>query len=156
MTSRILRPLLIALAIVATACGGSATTATEAPAEEVVDVTEAPDTTSAPETTAAAETTAAPDTTVAPEETAAPEAPAGDADGMAIFEANCARCHGADGSGGRGPSLQGIADKAPDKTRALGLVTNGGSNMPSFGDKLAEAEVIAVVDYVYEAFPASS
>ena len=61
-----------------------------------------------------------------------------------------------DGTGVRGPSLLGIADKRPDKTHALGLVTNGGNNMPSFGEKLDEAQIVAVVDFIYDAFPAAS
>ena len=129
----------VAIAFLATACGGGDS------AEET-----AAETTAAP-TTAAPETTAAPDTTAAPESTEA-----GPADGMAVYEANCSRCHGSDGSGGRGPSLQGIADEQPDPQDAITQTINGGNGMPSFGDKLSEAEIVAAVDYLREAFPAAA
>ena len=129
----------VAIALLATACGGGDS------AEET-----AAETTAAP-TTAAPETTAAPDTTAAPESTEA-----GPADGMAVYEANCSRCHGSDGSGGRGPSLQGIADEQPDPQDAITQTINGGNGMPSFGDKLSEAEIVAAVDYLREAFPAAA
>jgi mono/diheme cytochrome c family protein len=130
----------VAVALLATACGGGDS------AEET-----AAETTAAP-TTAAPETTAAPDTTAATESTEA----AGPADGMAVYEANCSRCHGSDGSGGRGPSLQGIADEQPDPQDAITQTINGGNGMPSFGDKLSEAEIVAAVDYLREAFPAAA
>ena len=129
----------VAIALLATACGGGDS------AEET-----AAETTAAP-TTAAPETTAAPDTTAAPESTEA-----GPADGMAVYEANCSRCHGSDGSGGRGPSLQGIADEQPDPQDAITQTINGGNGMPSFGDKLSEAEIVAAVDYLREAVPAAA
>ncbi len=158
MTARTLRPLLIALALFATSCGGSTSTTTDAPAEDAAETTAAPETTAA-ETKAEPEATAAPETTAVPEETEAPEdteAPAGDVDGMAIYEANCARCHGSDGTGGRGPSLIEHIANHPDKASDIGIVTIGGENMPSFGDKLSEAEIVAVIDYAYETFCAAS
>ena len=142
-----IRPLLIALAIVASACGGSTTTSTEAPAEAAAQTTEAPSTTAAPDTTKA------PATTAVSEEA---EVPAGDVDGMAVYEANCARCHGDDGTGGRGPSLVDHVQDHGDPETDIGIVTNGGTNMPSFGEKLTGDEIVAVVDYVYEAFAAAS
>ena len=127
----------VLIAMIATACGGgdAEETTTEAPAET---------------TTAAPETTAAPDTTAAPETTAA----AGPADGMAVYEANCARCHGSDGSGGRGPSLQGIAETKPDAQEQITQTVNGGRGMPAFGDQLTEEEIAAAVDYL-RTFPAA-
>lgn len=110
--------------------------------------------------TAAAETTAAP-TTAPPETTTTTEPtqttePTSAVDGMAVYEANCSRCHGSDGSGGRGPSLVGIAEEQPDPQDAIIQTINGGSGMPSFSDKLSEAEIVAAVDYLREAFPAAA
>ena len=119
------------------------------------DVTDSAADTAAPDSTVAETTSIAPDTTSTPDAAADSTIAAGVAvDGMAIFESNCARCHGSNGEGGRGPSLQGIADRSPDKTRALGLVESGGRNMPSFGGQLSADEITAVVDYAFEAFPA--
>lgn len=146
-----LRSLLLTLAVLATACGGSAETDTAATEEDTTETT-------VTETTVAAETTAAPETTEAPADTQpaveeTTQATAAEADGMAVYEANCARCHGSDGAGRSGPSLLGHGDDHGDTVRDIGLVTNGGKNMPAFGDKLLEDEIVAVVDYVYEAFP---
>ena len=114
------------------------------------ETTTAPETTEAPADTESSETeTTTPDTTEASAEPAV-------VDGMTIFEANCARCHGSDGGGRTGPKLLGIADKDPDKTKTLGLVTDGGQRMPSFGDKLTAEEITAVIDFVHEAFPAAT
>jgi len=71
---------------------------------------------------------------------------------MALYEANCARCHGSDGVGTRGPSLGGIAAKHPEVQNEITQITNGGDRMPSFGDKLTEAEILAIVGYYREAF----
>ena len=70
------------------------------------------------------------------------------ADGPALFAANCAGCHGADGSGGRGPSLQGVTDI----DRVVTQVTNGGSSMPAFGSELSEGEIQAIATYVTSGF----
>ena len=104
-------------------------------------------TTQAPDTT----TTLAPDTTTATEgapDTSAPPA----TDGMAIFEASCQRCHQADGSGGRGPSLIGIAVEQPDPQLQIDQVLEGGRGMPSFATRLSAAEIDAVVAYIRETF----
>ena len=75
---------------------------------------------------------------------AAPEAPVDDPQlvaGQQVFEANCARCHGAAGRGGAGPR---IAGEAID----LDVVRDGRRGMPAFGSKLGEAELDAVAAYV--------
>lgn len=115
--------------------------------------TEAPATTTAPETTAAEaadETTAAPETTEAPETTVA-----GDIDPVAIYAANCARCHGDDGIGTRGPNLTDFAADYPDPAPAITLITEGKGGMPSFGTKLSAAEIVALVDHLPTAFETS-
>jgi mono/diheme cytochrome c family protein len=66
------------------------------------------------------------------------------AEGKSIFSDNCVRCHGASGQGVTGPSLQNETDIA----KVTNQVRNGGQRMPSFGGKLSDAQVTAVVQYV--------
>lgn len=72
-----------------------------------------------------------------------------DADGAAIFaEAGCGGCHvfsPANSTGTAGPSLDGI-DLSKDEIAQQ--VRNGGGGMPAFGDRLSDAEIEAVSDYV--------
>ncbi|MBA3383671.1 MAG: cytochrome c [Actinobacteria bacterium] len=71
------------------------------------------------------------------------------ADGAAVFaEAGCGGCHtfaAADSSGTVGPPLDGI-DLSKDEIEQQ--VRNGGGGMPAFGDRLSDAEIEAVADYV--------
>jgi mono/diheme cytochrome c family protein len=68
--------------------------------------------------------------------------------GGQIYEANCASCHGADGSGGIGPKLAGeVADAFPDIEDQIALVTDGRGSMPSFDGRLTEDEIRQVVEY---------
>jgi len=82
-------------------------------------------------------------------ETEATETASEDADGAAIFaEAGCGGCHtfaAANSSGTVGPSLDGI-DLSKDEIEQK--VRNGGGGMPAFGDRLSDAEIEAVADYV--------
>ena len=69
--------------------------------------------------------------------------------GQAVFEANCARCHGADGMGSQtGRSLIGIAMSEPDRSVHVASVTTGKGNMPAFGERLSAEEIDAAVSYV--------
>lgn len=79
------------------------------------------------------------------------EAAAGDA-GAQLFAANCAACHGANGEGGAGPSLHGIAGRlSMDQTVAF--IQNPAPPMPKlYPDKLSEQQVKAVADYIRAAF----
>ena len=144
MTFNKLPILLVVLALLAAACGGAeeATTAdTTAPAaevEEVEDVEEATTTTEAP-------VEEEPEV----EEEAVEATPI---DGQAIYESNCARCHGADGIGTRGPDLIDINTNVPDPQVSIDQVINGGGGMPSFGGRLSADEIQATVDYVYATF----
>ncbi len=112
----------------------SAPTTTEAESEETTTTEAEP----VEETTTTTE--AEPDETTT-------TADAGEIDGQALYEANCARCHSSDGSGGRGPNLIGLATEKRDS--AIGIVTDGSSGMPSFGARLSEAEIAAIVDHLY-------
>ncbi len=74
-------------------------------------------------------------------------------DGAAIYSTNCAGCHGANGEGARAKAITGIgAFFAADASPLVNLVTNGGTNMPSFGSKLSAEEIDAVVAHVVETF----
>ena len=64
--------------------------------------------------------------------------------GQELFAGNCARCHGADGQGAIGPSLQHETDPA----KVTNQVRNGGQIMPAFGAKLSDAQISAVAEYV--------
>jgi mono/diheme cytochrome c family protein len=121
----------------------TATSTTEAPAGETSESTDPPQTT---------QTTVPPESTETTETTATTEGVEPAVNGQEVFESNCARCHSADGSGGRGPSLQGLAIEQPDQAGAIAQVTNGGRRMPSFGDKLETDEIQAAVDYIYTTF----
>lgn len=77
------------------------------------------------------------------------EAAGDDADGAAVFaEAGCGGCHQfapANSEGTVGPSLDGV-DLSKDEIAQQ--VRNGGGGMPAFGDRLSDAEIEAVADYV--------
>ena len=170
MKNRFLVPLVLTFALIAAACGSSVDSAEDIvddaveAVEETVDETvedesdddEATTTTEAAEeeeAEAAEETTtteAAPETTTTTE--AEEEVPAVTIDGQAIYEANCTRCHGAEGQGGRGPSLQGIAAEQPDQSAGIAQVVNGGGGMPAFGNSLSAEEIQATIDYVWDTF----
>ncbi|WP_162550214.1 c-type cytochrome [Hymenobacter nivis] len=66
--------------------------------------------------------------------------------GQALFQQNCARCHGANGKLG----LNGAHDLTKSNLNAFGrtyLVTNGLGKMPAFKTKLSAAQVAQVVAY---------
>lgn len=143
MTFNKLPILLVVLALLAAACGGTEeattadTTAPTADVEEVEDAEEA--------TTTEAPVEEEPEV----EEEAVEATPI---DGQAIYESNCARCHGADGIGTRGPDLIDINTNVPDQQVSIDQVINGGGVMPSFAARLSEDEIQATVDYVYATF----
>ena len=72
--------------------------------------------------------------------------------GTALYEANCARCHGADlrggsYSGGIAPSLAGKT--GPSDALLIEIVKRGrGLGMPSFATQLEETEIASIIDYV--------
>jgi len=70
-------------------------------------------------------------------------------DGKEIFEANCAGCHGADGSGSNfGRDLTDVATQQEDRTVHITSVTDGKGNMPEFGSSLSEDDIDKVISYV--------
>jgi cytochrome c oxidase cbb3-type subunit 3 len=66
--------------------------------------------------------------------------------GSEVFATVCAGCHGADGTGGSGPDL--TVRTGLTKDRIVDQVTNGGSRMPPYGDRLNSEEIGAVADFV--------
>ena len=68
----------------------------------------------------------------------------GDADnGAAIYAANCAGCHGADGSGGGAPRATGR-----DADEVAAIVLSGEDEMPSFADLLDDQEIADVIAWL--------
>jgi cytochrome c oxidase cbb3-type subunit III len=72
------------------------------------------------------------------------------AQGRALYIANCSLCHGATGTGGRGPNLttpNSVHGRDKDSIRRV--VTQGipGSQMPVFGE-FAEEELASLVEFV--------
>ncbi len=95
---------------------------------------------------AAPTTPAAPSTTVMASPTTPPASSPAQAgfDAAALFAANCAGCHDADGSGGSGPDLRG-EDDVPG---IAGQIRTGDGAMPSFAGELTDAEIDALAAYV--------
>lgn len=74
--------------------------------------------------------------------------------GAAVFAANCASCHGADGEGSAvGRPLAGVATEN-DRARHITTVTEGRNTMPAFGDVLTAEEIDSVVSFVRLTFVA--
>ena len=108
------------------------------------------DSPAAAETQTTAETATESATTTEAATTEATETEGGeDADGAAVFaSAGCGGCHTfapANSKGTVGPNL-GTIDLSKDEIEQQ--VRNGGGGMPPFGDRLSDAEIAAVADYV--------
>lgn len=74
----------------------------------------------------------------------------GDVDnGAKVFKNNCMSCHGKEGAGGSGPSLQGN-DFAANYDKVVKQVKNGGGGMPAFKGTLSEQEIADVATYITE------
>ena len=68
------------------------------------------------------------------------------ANGKAIYERKCSRCHGEDGT----PEKRNVPNlKKSDMTDAerIEIITNGEEKMPAFGKKLSREEIQAVMVY---------
>ncbi len=73
-----------------------------------------------------------------------------------LYVNNCARCHGADGKGdtelGRLYEARDLTSKKVQKMsrkRMNRLIKNGVGSMPSFGKKLNDKDINALINYVY-------
>ena len=84
-----------------------------------------------------------------PPPTQAPVATTTPIDAAALFANRCASCHGAAGQGGVGPGLSAgrVATKFPDIEQQVALVRDGKGGMPTFGRRIGEDEIRAVVRY---------
>ncbi len=75
------------------------------------------------------------------------------ADASATWNANCASCHGKDGSGNTmmGKKL-GVKDYTKEQSfsdaDAANVIKNGKDKMKGFGSKLSDADIKALVAYV--------
>jgi len=73
--------------------------------------------------------------------------------GEQIFSTTCSVCHGENGSGDTGPTLnsQQLLSRNSDE-QILNTIVNGGhrpnSSMPAFGDRLTSVEIGALVDHI--------
>ncbi len=73
--------------------------------------------------------------------------------GAQIFASRCAGCHGPEGQGYAGrPALNEgkVVAAFPDIEAQIAVVSNGRNSMPSFGGRLDEAEIEAVVRFTRE------
>ena len=73
-------------------------------------------------------------------------------DGETLFLANCAACHGIDGSGSRGPSLISGPGGELSLEELMARISNGKrlAGMPKFEGVLTEEQIQAVAGYVIE------
>ncbi len=79
--------------------------------------------------------------------------PASVAAGTALYQANCAACHGTDLGGGRTPDgglAPALAAKVgPSDAVLIETVKRGsGFAMPSFATQLTDEEIASIIDYV--------
>ncbi|HFD79788.1 MAG TPA: cytochrome C oxidase Cbb3 [Gammaproteobacteria bacterium] len=72
-------------------------------------------------------------------------------DAADLYRKHCAECHGKDRLGGQGQALLPGNLKRLSKKEAAGVIRNGraATQMPALGDKLDEADIAALVDYIY-------
>lgn len=68
-------------------------------------------------------------------------------DAAAIFSDRCSTCHGDEREGGGGPPLL-PANLTKDPSAYVATITNGSGPMPTWGNRLSEDEINALVDYI--------
>lgn len=72
--------------------------------------------------------------------------------GAVLYQANCARCHGAELEGGRaegGQPAPSLASRTSRSDAALTQTVNRGrGQMPAFRDQLTESEIASIIDFV--------
>ena len=74
--------------------------------------------------------------------------------GEAVYQRNCAACHGANGEGGLGNAIAGSAIAMGDLAAHLDIGINGvpGTAMQAFGGQINDVEMAAVITYQRNAF----
>ena len=72
-------------------------------------------------------------------------------DSAALYQQNCASCHGVNRLGGMGPALLPENLKRLRKKQASHVIANGraATQMPAFSDKLSKEDIESLVSYVY-------
>jgi mono/diheme cytochrome c family protein len=77
--------------------------------------------------------------------------------GEATYKAKCQMCHGANGEGdtpaGKAMKVRPFSDPVMAKmsdTTILNLTKNGSGKMPAFKDKLTDAQLKEVVEFIHE------
>ena len=71
--------------------------------------------------------------------------------GKDLFKKNCAGCHGANGTGGKGPNLTTEKKQAKwqdSDEKLIAKINKGAFGMPAFADKLKPEEIKTISDYV--------
>jgi mono/diheme cytochrome c family protein len=68
--------------------------------------------------------------------------------GKEVFAANCGTCHTLAAAGTNGTVGPNLDQLKPSMDRVVKQVTNGGTIMPAFKDKLSDADIQAVAAYV--------
>lgn len=73
--------------------------------------------------------------------------------GQAVYNANCARCHGPNGEGGVGNKLnEGLMEiRFPDIEDQIAVINKGAGTMPAWEGTLTPEEIRAVARYEREA-----
>ena len=86
-----------------------------------------------------------------------PHSAAAQSDGQKLYDTNCAKCHGADGSGsttvGKAVGAKDLrADEAKKLTDAqiAAQIEQGKNNMPPFGGTLSKAQIQSLIPIVRE------
>ncbi len=74
--------------------------------------------------------------------------------GKAVYQRNCAACHGANGEGGLGNAIAGSPVAMGDLAEHLEIGINGvaGTAMQAFGGQINDVEMAAVITYQRNAF----
>jgi len=81
------------------------------------------------------------------EEPTEEQAPAEEVAAEELYQQNCAKCHGDNRNGGRGPAL--LPDRlSQDASVYVDIITNGSGGMPSFEDILTAEEIEALVAFI--------
>ena len=87
-------------------------------------------------------------------ETQADEGGGDPAAGAEVFaSAGCGGCHTLEDAGATGTRAPNLDTRVPeiDEARIIDQVTNGGANMPAFGDRLDEQQIRDVAAYLVDA-----
>ena len=64
--------------------------------------------------------------------------------GATLYAANCASCHGANGTGGSAEPL----DRFFERDDLIGLINRGPGDMPAFAELLSDADIELIADHV--------